>query len=80
MEYMLTRQKALKVKMGIMFENFKKSLYGLKQSGQTWNKTFQTYLITENFKQSPVDSFMYVQNINNQISLILLWVYDSFKN
>ena len=33
----------------------KKSLYGLKQSGRTWNKTFHTYLTGQNFMQSPVD-------------------------
>ena len=54
----------------------RKSLYGLKQSGRTWNKTFHTYLITQNFKQSPVDPCIYIQNVNNQISIILLWVDD----
>ena len=33
----------------------KKSLYRLKQCGRIWNKTFHTYLITQNFEQSPVD-------------------------
>ena len=33
----------------------RKSLYGLKQRGRIWNKTFHTYLIAENFEQSPVD-------------------------
>ena len=51
---MLSHQKALKVRIGIMFGNLK-NLYGLKQSGQTWNKTFHTYLTTQNFVQSPVD-------------------------
>ena len=66
-------KKALKVKIGIMFGNLKRSSYGLKQSGQTWNKTFPTYLITQNFELSPVDPCMYVQNINSQISINLLW-------
>ena len=39
--------KALKIKVRIMFNNFKKSLNGLKQSGWTRNKTFHTYLITQ---------------------------------
>ena len=55
-----------------MFGNSKKALYGLKQSGRTWNKTFHTYLTTQNFGQSPKDPFMYVQNVHNQISGILL--------
>ena len=76
MKYVLNRQKALKVKIGIMFGNLKKSLYGLKQSGRTWNKTFHTYLTTQNFVQSPVDPCMYVQCVHNQISIILWWVDD----
>ena len=53
-----------------------KKSYMLKQSGQTWNKTFHTYLTTQNFVQSPVDPCKYVQNVHNQISIILLWVDD----
>ena len=49
----------------------KKSLYGLKHRGQTWNKTFYTYLTTQNFLQSTVDPCMYVQNVHNQISIIV---------
>ena len=55
-----------------MFGNFKKSLCRLKQSSQTWNKTFHTYLTT--FVQSPVDPCMYIQNVSDQISIILLRV------
>ena len=73
---MLSCQKALKVRMGIMFGNFFKSFYGLKQSSQTWKKTFHTYLTTQNLVKSPVDLCMYVQNIHNQISITLLWVDD----
>ena len=47
-----------------------------KQSGQTWNKTFHTYLTTQNFVQSPLDPCMYIQNVCDQISIILLWVDD----
>ena len=73
MKYMFSHQKALKVRMQIVWK-LKKSLYRLKQNSQTWNKTFHTYLTTQNFMQSPVDAFMYVQNVHNQISIILLWV------
>ena len=62
--------------MGIMFGNLKKSLYGFKQSSGTLNKTFQIYLTTQNFMQSPVDPCMYVPNVHNQISIISLWVDD----
>ena len=54
----------------------KKSSYELKQCSQTCNKTFQTYLTTQNFMQSPVDPCTYVQNVCNQISIISLWVDD----
>ena len=54
----------------------KKSLYGLKQCSQTWNKTFYTYLTTQNVMQSPVDPYVYIQNVHIQICIILLWVMD----
>ena len=50
----------------------KKSLNRLKQSGRTWNKTFHTYLTTQNFVQTPMDPCRFVQNVRNQISIILL--------
>ena len=64
-----------KGKNGNYVWELKKFLYGFKQSGRTWNKTFHTDLITQNLEQSPVDSCMYIQNVN-QISIILLWVDD----
>ena len=66
--------KGFEGKNGNYVWKLKKSLYGLKQSGWTWNKIFHTYLTTENFGQSPVDPCMYIQNVHNQISIILLWV------
>ena len=36
-------------KNGNYIWKLKKTLYGLKQSSQTWNKTFHTYLTTLNF-------------------------------
>ena len=63
-----------KDKNGNYVWKLKKSLYGLKQSGQTWNKTFHTYLTTQNFVQSSVDPCIYIQNVYDQISVILLWV------
>ena len=65
-----------KCKNGNYVWKLKKSLYGLKQSGRTWNKIFHTYLTAQNFVQSPVDPCMYVENVRNQISIILLWVDD----
>ena len=54
----------------------KKSSYRLKQSGRIWNKRFHTYLTTQNFMQSSVDPCIYIQNVHNQTSIILLWVDD----
>ena len=50
----------------------KKSLYGLKQSSRTWNKTFHTYSTTQNFMQSPVDPCMKCSKCPQ--SIVLLWV------
>ena len=76
MKYMLSCQKALKGKNGNYIWKLKKSLYGLKQSSQTWRKTFHIYLTTQYFVQSPVDPCTYVQDVHNKISIILLWVDD----
>ena len=65
-----------KGKNGNYVSKLKKSLCGLKQCCQTWNKTFRTYSATLNFIQSPVDPCMYIQNANIQISIILLRVDD----
>ena len=65
-----------KAKNGNYVWKLKKSLYRIKQSSRTWNKTFHTYLTTQNFIQSPVNICMYIQNVHNQISVILLWVDD----
>ena len=55
----------------------KKSLYGLKQSGRTWNNMLHTYLIDKNFTRSPVDPCMYFKKVNNETStILLLWVDD----
>ena len=50
---------SFKGKNGNYVWKLKKSLYGLKQSGWTWNKTFYTYLTIQNFVQSPVDPSFY---------------------
>ena len=72
---MLTHQKALQVKSGIMFGNLKNPYMG-ENSARTKNKTFHTFLIAQNFELSPVDPCMFVQDVNNQISIIFLWVDD----
>ena len=51
---------------------FKKSLYGLKQSSRTWNKTFHAYQITQHFS-----NHLYVYSKCQQSDIHnLLWVDD----
>ena len=73
-EIYVEQPEGFKAKNGNYVWKLKGSLYGLKQSGWTWNKTFHTYLTTENFVQSLVDPCKYFQNVHNQISIILFWV------
>ena len=47
--------KGFEGKNGNYVWKLRKSLYRLKQSNRTWNKTFHTYLITKKFEQSPAD-------------------------
>ena len=43
-------------------------------------QTFQTYLTTQNFVQSPVDPCIYVQNVHNQILIVGRQYINIFKN
>ena len=51
-----------------------KSLYGLKQSGQNWNKMLLTCLTRNDFIQNPADHC--VQLKQNERIIILCWVDD----
>ena len=50
------------------------------QSSQTWNKTFYTNLIAQNFKQSSVDPCMYVQEYYIHHFIVGRKYIISFKN
>ena len=58
----------------------KKSLYGLKQSANCWNKVIHNYLISENYIQNQADPCVYQKNIDvdgkNVILIIALYVDD----
>ena len=54
--------------------------YVLKQSSRTCNKTFHTYLITQNFEQLPVDPCSKCQQLNIHHFIIGKQYINSFKN
>lgn len=53
-----------------------KSLYGLKQSPRCWNKKFNEFLKSYNFKQCNVDKCVYTGKLNNNDVIIVLYVDD----
>ena len=54
----------------------KKSLYGLKQSGQNWNCLLHGYLIQEGFVQSLTDPCVYVKSNEFSQVVAIVWVDD----
>ena len=54
----------------------KKSLYGLKQSGRNWNSLLHTYLVSEGFKQSQADYYVYTKITDDSLTVIVIWVDD----
>jgi hypothetical protein len=61
-------------------ENFvcklKKSLYGLKQSPRQWYKMFDSFMISNGFKRSRYDSYVYIKFVNGSPIYLLLYVDD----
>ena len=41
-----------------------KSIYGLKQAGRVWNKTFEEFLQSQNLTKSPTDPCLFVSQGN----------------
>ena len=76
MKYMLTHQKALKVKMGIMFGNLENPYIGLNRPVKPGIRHSLLIKLHKVYEQSLMDPCMYIKNVNNQISIILLWVED----
>jgi hypothetical protein len=53
-----------------------KSLYGLKQSPRQWYKRFDTFMLSQGFKRSDYDSFVYLKSVNDSAIFLLLYVDD----
>ena len=53
-----------------------KSLYGLKQSPRCWNESLDTFLKELGFTQSSSDSCIYTCSVENDISVIAVYVDD----
>ena len=53
-----------------------KTLYGLKQSGQEWNKELNSRLTSQGFEQLKADPCAYIQESDDQIEIITVWVDD----
>jgi hypothetical protein len=51
-----------------------KTLYGLKQSGQEWNKKLDRQLKTKGFTNLQSDSCTYIQHDNENLEVITVWV------
>ena len=60
----------------VLVYKLNKSLYGLKQSGRNWNGMLHSYLLENNFVQSGVDNCVYVKQIEDKVTVIVIWVDD----
>ena len=79
----MDNQKALKVKSKsgekLVFK-LKKSLYGLKQSGRSWNSKLYSHLTEQRFVQSNVDHCVYTKHLSKQSvqqTILIVWVDDT---
>lgn len=53
-----------------------KTLYGLKQSGQEWNKELDMQLKEKGFKNLRSDPCAYIRRIGDELEIITVWVDD----
>ena len=56
--------------------HLKKSLYGLKQSPQCWNRSFKEFMISQGFIQSAADSCVFIGKVNDQLAIVAVHVDD----
>lgn len=56
--------------------NLNTSLYGLKQSGQNWNKMLRDFLSQKDFIQNPVDHCVYSKETGGEKIILVIWVDD----
>ncbi|KAM1149990.1 hypothetical protein ACFX2B_030214 [Malus domestica] len=55
----------------------KKSLYGLKQAPRQWNKEFNSFMLSNGYKRTHVDSCVYIkQFFEGKFIILLLYVDD----
>ena len=61
--------------------NFRKSLYGLKQSARCWKMEIDRFLKDSEYKQSNADSCIYTKVVSsngNQVSFLILSLYVDY--
>ena len=54
----------------------KRSLYGLKQAGNVWNRDLDKSLLDLNFRRLRSDNCCYIREIGNEFDILLIWVDD----
>ena len=54
----------------------KKSLYGLKQSPRQWYKKFDSFMLSDGFKRSDYDRYVYLKTVNGSAIYLLIYVDD----
>ena len=52
-----------------------KSLYGLKHAPRAWYEKIDTYLLKNGFRQCITNPSMYVKNFDDDVLIVLLYVY-----
>jgi hypothetical protein len=56
--------------------HLKRSLYGLKQAGRTWNRTLDSKLLKLGFHRLNSETCLYVYKEGNQTCFVVVYVYD----
>jgi hypothetical protein len=54
----------------------KKDLYGLKQAPHAWYHRLDTYIKDKGFKRGIVDNNLYIKTEDNDLLIVLVYVYD----
>lgn len=53
-----------------------KSLYGLKQASRVWYETFDTFLLSHNFRKCISDPNVYLKRLNSSVLILGLYIDD----
>lgn len=64
------------VSIHLMFANFKKKLYGLKQANMQWYSKLSYFLISLAYSQSQADHSLYIKYENHSFTTLLVYVDD----